>query len=141
MVGYETFLASVKSFDCWIGCWMDCYPPHSLCSLLPSSLKKTLSRTKSFVMSHCLLWPLEMQVFPIYLFGICSLSPGLCWFCTNFLLRELTSGPWEILYGCDGAVVCLSRVTAHPADPGLCEDRVGGEAHVITYGGLHHTRV
>jgi len=24
-----------------------------------------------------------MQVFPIYLFGIRSRSPGLCWFCTD----------------------------------------------------------
>lgn len=83
MVGYEEFLASVELCDCWIRCKMDYYSPHSWSSLLPSSLKKTLSQTKSFVMSHCLLWHLEMQVFPIYLFGICSHSLGLCWFCTD----------------------------------------------------------
>lgn len=34
-------------------------------------------------MSHCLLWHLEMRVFPIYLFGVGSRSVYLCWFCTD----------------------------------------------------------
>lgn len=49
--------------------------PHSLCSLLPSSLKKSPPK-QSFVMSHCLLWHLELGVFPISAFGVCPCSPS-----------------------------------------------------------------
>lgn len=82
VVGYEKCLALIEFFNYWSGCGMD--SPCSLSSLLSSSPKNTLSQTKSFVMSRCLLWHLKMQVFPIYLFGICSRSPGLCWFCADF---------------------------------------------------------
>lgn len=81
-------------------------------------------------MSHCLLWHLEMRVFPIYLL---ALVRALCIFVgfALILALRLTLGPWERLYGCDGAARCLSRGTAHP----------GEEAHGITYGGLQRARV
>lgn len=84
VAGYEKCLALIEFFNYWSGCGRDVYSPCSLSSLLSSSSEKTLSQTKSFVMSRCLLWHLEMQVFPIYLFGIRSRSPGLCWFCADF---------------------------------------------------------